>query len=391
VTDAAEWEVVASACRQVEARLEVLTTRIVDQIWEEIPAYREAAVTGEDHHRTVAEHQRIVLATVVERRPPNEDDLAFARGVGQRRATQGLPLYALIQAYHVAYRELWGALMAEAGSSPGGVPAVMATAAGEVWNAVQMISATVAEAHEESARARDLLEARIRRRFIELLASSDAPSEDLFDLARSLGFDPDGSFQALCISAGGLEAGHLERLESAIRHIGRARCTVPDGEQIIVLWQRAPVFEVQETLARVAPGHPAGVGMLRAGLSGAKLSVGDAERALAIATRRGADVTFEDDWLACVTLQFEERLSVLLEPGMRVAREHPELHETVTSFAECGFSIAATARALYLHPNTATYRLNRWKELTGWDPRSFTGLARAMVCDTLGRHPPSSA
>jgi hypothetical protein len=391
VIDAAEWQVVASACRRVEARIDVLTARIVDRIWDEIPAYRQAAVTTDDHHDAVAQHQRIVLAAVAERRPLSDDDLAFARGIGQRRATQGLPLYALIQAYHVAYRELWGSLMSEAESAPGGVPAVMATAAGEVWNAVQLISATVAEAHEESARARDRLEARIRRRFIELLSSSDAPSEDLFDLARSLGFDPDGSFQAVCVSAAGLDAGQLERLESAIRHVGRARCTVQDGEHIVVLWQRAPALEIQEILARVAPGHPAGIGMLRAGLSGARLSVGDAERALAIAARRSADVAFADEWLACVALQFEERLAILLEPGMRVAREHPELHETVAAFADSGFSIAATARALYMHPNTATYRLNRWKELTGWDPRSFNGLARALVCEALSRVPSSSA
>jgi hypothetical protein len=390
VIDAAEWDVVASACRRVQGRVDALTSRIVDRIWDEIPAYREAAVATEDHQRTVAEHQRIVLAAVAERRPPTEADLEFARGVGQRRATQGLPLYALLQAYHVAYGELWSALLAEAGSPPEGIPGIMATAAGEVWNAVQVISATVAEAHEESTRARDRLEARIRRRFIELLGSSDAPSEDLFDLARSLGFDPEGKFQALCISAGGLETGHLERLESAVRHVGRARCTVPDGEQIIVLWQRAPAYEVQEVVARLAPDHPAGIGLLREGLTGARLSVGDAERALAIATRRGSDVLFADDWLGCVALQFEERLAVLLEPGMRVAREHPELHETVAAFADSGFSIAATARALYMHPNTATYRLNRWKQLTGWDPRSFSGLARALICQALAREPATS-
>ena len=381
--DAADWQVVASACRRVTARLDVLTSRIVDQIWEEIPAYREAAVTGEDHHHTVAQHQRIVLDAVAERRGLTEADVEFARDVGQRRATQGLPLFALIQAYHVAYRELWAALISEAQGSRDGIPGVMATAAGEVWDAVQRLSATVAEAHAESARARDLLEARIRRRFIELLASSEVPNEALFDLARALGFDPDGKFQALCIAAGSLEADQLERLESAVRHIGRARCIVPDGELIVILWQRAPAFEVEEAVARVARGHPAGIGMLREGLTGARLSVGDAERALAIAIRRGEDVMFAEDWLACVALQFEERLSVLLQPGARVIETQPELLETVTTFANSGFSIAATARALYLHANTATYRLTRWKELTGWDPRSFNGLAKTMICAAL--------
>ncbi|MEX1143186.1 MAG: helix-turn-helix domain-containing protein [Thermoleophilaceae bacterium] len=384
MVDTTEWEVVASACRRVNARLDVLTSRIVDRIWDEIPAYREAAITGEDHHHTVSQHQRIVLDAVMGQRELTAEDVAFASEIGRRRATQGLPLHALIQAYNVAYRELWAALIAEAGASRGEIPGVMALAAGQTWDSVQRLSATVAEAHEESARARDLLRARIHRRFIELLAASDVPEEVLFDLARSLGFDPDGKFQALCIAAGNLEGEQLERLESAVRHIGRARCIVPDGELIVILWQRAPAFEVQEAVERVAGGHPAGVGVMREGLSGARLSIGDAERALAIALRRRGDVTFSDDWLACVALQLEERLAVLLEPGFRVAEAQPELLETVTSFAENGFSIAATARALYLHPNTATYRLARWKELTGWDPRSFRGLTKAVVCGALG-------
>lgn len=35
-----------------------------------------------------------------------------------------------------------------------------------------------------------------------------------------------------------------------------------------------------------------------------------------------------------------------------------------------------TARA---HPNTVTYRLERWAELSGWDARSFDGLLRSVI------------
>jgi DNA-binding PucR family transcriptional regulator len=42
-------------------------------------------------------------------------------------------------------------------------------------------------------------------------------------------------------------------------------------------------------------------------------------------------------------------------------------------------SATAAARSLHVHPNTLTYRLDRWHRLTGWDPRTFDGLERSML------------
>jgi sugar diacid utilization regulator len=36
-------------------------------------------------------------------------------------------------------------------------------------------------------------------------------------------------------------------------------------------------------------------------------------------------------------------------------------------------------KPLYLHPNTVTYRLDRWQHLTGWNPRSLDGLLSSVV------------
>ena len=42
------------------------------------------------------------------------------------------------------------------------------------------------------------------------------------------------------------------------------------------------------------------------------------------------------------------------------------------------FGVAA-ARRLGLHPNSTMYRLARWHELTGWDPRTFRGLSLSLL------------
>jgi DNA-binding PucR family transcriptional regulator len=47
---------------------------------------------------------------------------------------------------------------------------------------------------------------------------------------------------------------------------------------------------------------------------------------------------------------------------------------TAVHSAQNSFSVTATARTLNLHPNTVKYRLDRWTQLTGWDPRVLRGL-----------------
>ena len=44
------------------------------------------------------------------------------------------------------------------------------------------------------------------------------------------------------------------------------------------------------------------------------------------------------------------------------------LLDTVTTYLEQGTSLEATARMLFVHPNTVRYRLRRAAELTGFNP-----------------------
>ena len=48
-----------------------------------------------------------------------------------------------------------------------------------------------------------------------------------------------------------------------------------------------------------------------------------------------------------------------------------ELEQTVTVFVQCDLNISETARQLYLHRNSLLYRIERIRELTGYDIRRF--------------------
>ena len=61
------------------------------------------------------------------------------------------------------------------------------------------------------------------------------------------------------------------------------------------------------------------------------------------------------------------------------------LLETVAAFLEEGGSIEATARHLYVHPNTVRYRLRRAAELTGLTPTAPRDAYTLRLALTLGR------
>lgn len=59
-----------------------------------------------------------------------------------------------------------------------------------------------------------------------------------------------------------------------------------------------------------------------------------------------------------------------------LAANSAELLETLTAYLDCGRSLEATAKALFVHPNTVRYRLKRITDVIGWDP---TGAHEAFV------------
>ena len=79
-------------------------------------------------------------------------------------------------------------------------------------------------------------------------------------------------------------------------------------------------------------------------------------------------------WLACITSATGSPSCWARPP---TPRAHPHLAEAVLTYGKHGFSIATSAKDL--HPNTVTYRLDRWQHLTGWNPRSLDGLLNSVV------------
>lgn len=73
-----------------------------------------------------------------------------------------------------------------------------------------------------------------------------------------------------------------------------------------------------------------------------------------------------------------------------IAEAGDALVDTVGTFLDCGHSLEATARTMFVHPNTVRYRLKKVAQLTGWDAletRDAYVLATAFALGRLGEAP----
>jgi hypothetical protein len=361
---------------EVAARAADLTTAIVRKIRAEVPGYAEFPYA--EHHHDVLVGVISILEGLRNRQPPSAAPIEHTRAMGRRRAQFRLALTDSIEAYHISYRELWAELLGRARASEPDLTAELVGTVGLLWNWVHRLSAAFAEAHANEARNEAARLLALRRRFVEALARPGG--ENAGELAGKLGFDPAGEFVVACLTSSGDAA--IEQINAALAAGQRAGFIVAwtPGTAVLV----TQCCDTPAILAAVRAGEPrahVGVGLRRHGLRGAAMALADAQETLRCAAAMGRpEMDFTADWHRVLLESARPRLDPLLAAGTEVARANPALAATVRAFTESGYSISACARAVRVHHNSARYRLDRWRALTGWDPRTLGGLVSSMAC-----------
>ena len=365
-------DVIAGIARDMDG----IGLELAARIRSELPEY--SVVPVEESRQMIVQEYRDLLAAVMERRPPNPAESAHSRMIGRRRAEQGVPVEALLASYHFGLRMVWDELLARSTASAPDRLTDLLTVVNSLWDALRSVSTAAVEGHEAAAAGRRTSQVAVVRSLLTGLLSSRPGDEAVVAAARALGFDADGKFQVICCPAAGWPPDRLNDLQDRLlrRHTAVA---APLGATIFLVTQNVPEAEMTRQLG----DRPvAGFGLVRPGLGGAAESLTDAERALALAERRKDIVRFEESWLHATVLPQLPRLAELLDAGP--AAGQPHLAEAVLAYAGNGFSITAGSRALHIHPNKLKYRLNRWQDLTGWDPRTLNGLLRSILSLPFG-------
>ena len=393
------WEPLAAVCRDLHARSDPLAERITRCIMAEIPPHSDERVVPFDDLYTVALRTlQSGMVALAERRGADAEDMSTLGELGRRRASQGAPIDAVLQGYQVGYREVWDAFVRRARDQGEAPTALLPEAAAAIWSWVYDITHAVTDAYTEPARAREAYVAGLRRQFLDSLLAGQPATPDLTDLARVLGFDPDGRFQALCVRPLSPESTRVGWLLAEMRlNVGQAVDLFPHGRELIFLTQARDPAATLGILEQRLPGVAIGVGAQRSGLAGARLTTIDARAAAHIARQRGKTTKFTEDWFAAMVHEHEYQLGDPLSEGIALARNESHLAEAVAMYCHAGFSLSRVARELHLHPNSVGYRLDRWHQLSGWDPRELAGALNSLAAiqlagrtdDDDGSHEPS--
>ncbi|MCU1589547.1 MAG: transcriptional regulator, CdaR [Frankiales bacterium] len=377
------WGPVARLCQCVRENLDELTVRVAAAITSEIPDYAQGGnVPLADLSAASFRNLDMMLLGLAENRSPREDELAIRGELGRHRARQGLPLQSLVAAYHVGYREVWSELVIQARAADDTSTDLLLEGSATLWSWIHGVITAVGDGYLEEIGRSEAADARARAHLFDLIRRNP-DSAEASDAASDFGFQPNGSFQAFVLPAPGASFDASAHLRDAARQLGAIAATSERGYTVITLVQ-AESDAVRAQLVQLLSDQPAGVGLERSSLQGARLSILDAEQAAALASLRHRCCVFEQDWLEAVVLAQEGALAPLFATFQQVARRHPHLALTVRTFAGANLSLAETSRRLLLSPNSVRSRLDRWKKLTGSDPWTLRGAVISVLAVETG-------
>jgi hypothetical protein len=377
-----------------------------DEIAGEIAAATVAEVGGfgsgrnaalHDEIRTLARHHLAAFLHAVRTGgPPSPEVLAAARERAVSRAREMVPLAALLHSYLIAQRVISAAIAAEAGAdAKSRGSALQLTAKTFDYNIA--VTTAMADAYVEAVQG-DLAELEAARRELvdALLRAGSQPGAELTRRAIGLGLDPAHWHVVVMAvadtpqSAGtGSQRRVAEAMAQASGRPRRSAFVVIGHRAVIAVLDANGAHDARAVLDRASAAmSQAGGGLLRAGvgtsftgLGGFETSYHEARRALRHSTAGKPiaasphDVGVFDELVATS----DGTLAHLVPDAIRQALGDPTVRETLQVFVEADLNVAATAKALSLHPNSLRYRLGRITELTGRDPRKLTDLLELIA------------
>jgi DNA-binding PucR family transcriptional regulator len=252
------------------------------------------------------------------------------------------------------------------------------------------IAFAAAQVYAEAAEARGAWDARLESLVVDALLRGEA-DDSLRSRAAALGW---GSHDSVVVVVGNTPDAEPEAVVDEIRRVARAAhldvLTGVQGDRLVAILggHVDPVRTTKLLVAQFGPGPvvvgPAVADLLAAGESAAAAVAGlmaapawpDAPRPVQ------ADDLLPERALAGDDLARERLVQEIYRPLQSTGTA---LVETLSAFLEQTSSLEATARVLFVHPNTVRYRLRRVTEVCGYapaDPRQALTLRMALA---LGR------
>jgi sugar diacid utilization regulator len=326
---------------------------------------------------------------------PDADDLARIGAYGRRAAQEGVAPGQAVNLYLSAAWRLWRELPRVVRSSDS---EFVRGAADAVLQVVGEAVAVFVEAHQDERREAIRREAASRREFIDDLLRGDADVAGLAERAEPFGLDLTRSHQIALATTESPAADSQVAATSVERAVvaafGDREVLVATKESLLVVLvpaveqtrQRDVGAIVRRELQRSSRSQHwrVAVGRPYAGAYGIARSYEEARESLVLGQRlqMEADVIYASDLIVFRVLSRDQAAMIdlvraVLTPLERARGGVEPLLDTLEVYFASGGVATEAARRLHLSVRAVTYRLDRVRELTGYD------VAKAQQAFTL--------
>jgi hypothetical protein len=386
----------------LRARTDELVERGVERIFADIPAYTPLAGTPfvTDVRRHVAMHHDAVVRSLAERRPLSSEELGFMRPQVTRRVGR-IPLADFMQGFRVYMEILWEALLESAVDEQGRRAAL--ESAGVVIRYINTAAAEAADVYLEAERLLLAQGDRVRRDLLEDLLAGRAPAPGpKLTAAREAGLHPPAACAVIvAVPLTPPEDEHALRAVAVAlaRAVGSAvpPLTVTRHDELVLIARVegdardlvTALGEAQERLAGNGTQLAVGVSAVQQGLDRVASAYAEAQDAVERVRATGGIVALPTmSAFECLTIFGRETARQRIPESVRrfVAEDLANggvLTQTLLQYVASDFNTKLAAERLYVHPNTARYRLGKIEERTGCDLRSVADVMDLLIAVNL--------
>lgn len=373
-----------------------LTRAVLERVWG-TPGYDEEHMRPEDLAGKVNPNLRWVIRCLATTGPPAEPAMASAREIGHSRALQGVPVDALTHAWAVAERVILDQLLVQ-GERLGDdrLPGP------ELRQAVRRLGAVVGELTRCSVTAYRHTQQEVTAHYDQLTTdlvarlTGEQPADPatIRRRAQLVGSDPAAPHTAVAV--GLVSSGPAAYLRTQ-RHLLAVVAATSHGRILVGRLEEHPLILVPtpegrpDRLAGLLAGSVQdrhrpdpvvlGVSEHAAPLHAVAPACHQAQLAMQVGLRLGwADRVVRLGAVAPEALLVRNPdLAELLTDRLAELWARPELVETIRVYLRQGMSARATARELFLHPNTVQYRLKLLRRILGRPLTDAVGLADVIL------------
>jgi PucR C-terminal helix-turn-helix domain/GGDEF-like domain len=394
----------SSLADSMQAEVTHFAARVTAETWG-LSGYDEEHMMRGDYAQRVGPSIELVLEQLRAEHPPDEKELAHAEAIGEVRALQGVPVDTVLHAWMAMQRTLISGILEYAAEL---APDDLRDACQRVLARVELLTRTSVVSYRRTQEAVSNTYDGPSADFVVAVAGPQPPdAEGMRRWAGLLNAVIDVPYTAIALAA----RAPSTDLQLAQRHIHRALRTqlrerVLVGQvkhlTVFLIPHSEPSEHVRHLLCEAAADQVCprslviAVGSRVPSLDHVGVSLRQATQTAEIGTRvegLPAVISVTNIVPELLLSQHRDLADLLTDDRLGPIRDRPSLVDTLESYIRNRLSVRRTAAALYVHPNTVMYRLDRIREALGdgfQDDGAFVDLGVAIRAHRLLAQQPAN-